>query len=225
MIRCERPIPAMLNEPKTILLLEDAHEVRAWIRSMLEEIFCSSQIHEAENLQVARECLSRENIDLMLVDLNLPDGSGIELLGEVQNAVPEIYSVVITVFDDDQHLFDALKAGAKGYLLKNKNTDQFKQQLTLITSGQPALSPSIAYRILQSFVPERHDDLTDRETQILILISQGLRLKDVAVELSISVHTVGDHVKNIYRKLEIKNRAEAAVVAARRGLIKHSPHK
>lgn len=176
-------------------------------------------IHEAVHLEQARTLLAQHDVDLALIDIHLPDGSGIDLVKEISRHSPDTYCVIATVFSDDRHLFDALRAGAQGYLLKEQTSEQLARHLRGIVDDQPPLSPVIARRVLQFFCPPQGEDLTPRELEVLSLIARGLRLKDVAAELGISVHTVGDHVKNIYRKLQVDNRAEAALQAARRGLI------
>lgn len=194
-------------------------DTRRWLRGVVESIFPDNQIDEAEDLQQARERLSVQKFDLALIDIHLPDGCGIDLLREIRQS-SSTYCVITTIFDDDLHVFDALRAGAQGYLLKEKDSDRITAQLLGMINGQPPLSPSIARRLLQHFSVPPKDDLTFREVEVLTLIARGLRLKDVAHELGISIHTVGDHVKNLYRKLQVSNRAEATLQAARRGLIK-----
>ena len=140
--------------------------------------------------------------------------------------------VVATIHDDDDHLFHALQAGAQGYLLKDLPTDWLAAQLRGIAQGQPPLSPAIARRLLRHFqapalvnaqMPElaapAATDLSTRESEVLGLLAQGVRIADIGVALGISRHTVGDHVKNIYRKLNITSRAEAALQARHLGLI------
>lgn len=210
----------MTIEPSNILIIEDMDETRRWLRGVVQAVFPSAAIDEAAHLQQAREVLAGRDVDFALIDIHLPDGCGIDLVREIRQRPSATYCVMATVFDDDFHLFDALRAGAQGYLLKDQNSEQIAAQLSGVASGQPPLSPAIARRLLHHFsVPPEHE-LTPREVDVLTLIARGLRLKDVAGELGISVHTVGDHVKNIYRKLQVSNRAEATLQAVRRGLIK-----
>ena len=133
--------------------------------------------------------------------------------------------VVASIHDDDEHLFQALQAGAQGYLLKDHPTAWLAQQLQGIARGQPPLSPAIARRLLRHFhaapaaQPHAACDLSARERDVLGLLAQGVRIADIGIALGISRHTVGDHVKNIYRKLNIGSRAEAALQARDLGLI------
>ena len=138
--------------------------------------------------------------------------------------------VVASIHDDDDHLFQALQAGAQGYLLKDHPTAWLALQLRGIAQGQPPLSPAIARRLLRHFqapppTPAQSPaapavtDLSARERDVLGLLAQGVRIADIGIALGISRHTVGDHVKNIYRKLNISSRAEAALQARHLGLI------
>lgn len=164
--------------------------------------------------------------DLALVDLDLGDGSGLTVIEAISRLHPDCLIVVVTIYDDDAHLFPALAAGAQGYLLKDQPLEQLVQQLRGIGEGQPPLSPAIARRLIRHFGrPEVSTSgptpvsLSPRETEVLTLLAQGIRLGELAERLGISRHTAGDHVKNIYRKLNISSRAEAALQAARLGLV------
>jgi DNA-binding NarL/FixJ family response regulator len=208
--------------PQHALVVEDIAETRAWLSDLLREVFPGIVVHQAAVLQQARTLIAGHRFDLALVDIQLPDGSGIDLLGEIRAHTPETYCVISTIFDDDRHLFDALRAGAQGYLLKHQDDGQIARHLRGILDDQPPLSPMIARRVLQFFrapVAAAEDELTARESEVLAAIARGLRLREVAEALQISRHTVGDHVKSIYRKLQVNSRAEATLQAARRGLI------
>lgn len=200
-----------------ILIVEDMAETREWLADIVAREFPQARIHEAAHLQQARELLKTVSVDLALLDIHLPDGNGLTLLQET--ATRDIYWVVTTAFADDDFVFDALRLGARGYLLKEQSAEQLARHLAGIAEGQPPLSPRIARRVLAYFQPQPSEELTSRELQVLTLIAQGLPLKAVADELCISAHTAGDHVKHIYRKLRVHNRAEATLQAARRGLI------
>jgi DNA-binding NarL/FixJ family response regulator len=137
--------------------------------------------------------------------------------------------IVTTIYDDDDHLFEAIAAGGQGYLLKDQNPDTLIQYLHRIDQGEPPLSPSIARRILEHFStarsaatapsPRPDETLTPREMDVLRLLGRGLRVNEAARVLELTPHTVAGYVKNIYRKLNISSRAEAAVEAVRRGLV------
>lgn len=207
----------MSLQADNILIVEDVAETRAWLADIVTRVFPSASIYQAVHLQQARQALRDTPVDLALLDLHLPDGNGMALLPE--SGGRNIYWVVTTAFADDDYIFEALRLGARGYLLKEQSADQLARHLAGIAEGQPPLSPRIARRVLDFFQPRPSEELTARELQVLTLIAQGYPLKVVGEELCISPHTVGDHVKHIYRKLQVHNRAEATLQAARRGLI------
>jgi DNA-binding NarL/FixJ family response regulator len=139
--------------------------------------------------------------------------------------------VVVTIYDDDDHLFPALQAGAFGYLLKEQPREALVAQLVRISQGEPPLSPPIARRVLAYFATaagqrlamvkqiESEVRLTERETEVLQRVAKGYTLPEIAVQFGLSRHTIADHIKQIYRKLNVSSRAEAALEAARRGLV------
>ena len=175
--------------------------------------------------------MQREVFDLALVDLGLPDGSGTDIVGALRVRQPQAISVVVTIYDDDDHLFPALQAGAFGYLLKEQPRDVLVAQLLRIMQGEPPLSPPIARRVLSYFTANAAERLalarqidnevrlTERETQVLQRVAKGYTLPEIAQQLGLSRHTIGDHIKQVYRKLDVSSRAEAALEAARRGLV------
>lgn len=208
----------------TVLLVEDNKETREILVGILQDAFESVGITQASTLRQARARLERQSFNLALVDISLPDGSGIDLVAQISRTMSQVYVVIMTIFDDDRHLFAALQAGAHGYLLKERPKHELVSHLQGIIKGQPPLSPAVARRILQHFHlqtrPVSRHALTGRESEVLILLAKGLTCKELASMLSISPHTTADHVKNIYRKLNINTRAEASLEAARLGLVK-----
>jgi DNA-binding NarL/FixJ family response regulator len=164
--------------------------------------------------------------ELALIDLALPDGSGIDLIRHMATAQPDCILVVASLYADDEYLFPALRAGAQGYLLKGEAPAKTAEALQGILRGEPPLSPAIAHRLLRAFRPCPIDPvspMTPREREILGLVAKGHSVREVATRLSLSHHTVSDHLKRIYRKLNINSRAEAALEAARMGLTAVAP--
>jgi DNA-binding NarL/FixJ family response regulator len=215
------------------LVVDDLPAVRAGFVELLRENYPEAQIFEAGRMAEAMHILQREPVDLLLVDLGLPDASGLELIRALVELRPQARSVVVTIFDDDDHLFPALQAGAFGYLLKDRPKIELRAQLRRIQDGEPPLSPSIARRMVQHFTrlhagpapllnrdQEEQIALTERESEVLQLVGKGYTLPEIAVQLGLSRHTVADYVKQIYRKLNISSRAEAALEAVRRGLVR-----
>lgn len=213
------------------LVVDDLPAVRAGFVDLLRENDPQATIFEAGRMAEAMHILQHEAIDLLLVDLGLPDASGLELIRALAEQRPQARSVVVTIFDDDDHLFPALQAGAFGYLLKDRPKVELRAQLRRIQDGEPPLSPSIARRMVQHFArldASQSDDrereeqvaLTERESEVLQLVGKGYTLPEIAGQLGLSRHTVADYVKQIYRKLNISSRAEAALEAVRRGLVR-----
>lgn len=215
------------------LVIEDQPDTRDALVAVLRETFTGIDIHAFETLGGARDWISAhlqpDTGAIALVDLALPDGSGIELLHLLAGGYPRVMPVVTTIFDDDAHLFEALAAGAQGYLLKDLDAGVLGRYLRRMRQGEPPLSPSIARRMLGHFrvaspvaVPTPILDevaLTKREIEVLQLIGRGLRVGEAAGVLGLADQTVAGYVKSIYRKLHVSSRAEAALEASRRGLV------
>ena len=201
------------------LVVDDLADVRAWLAEALGAAFPGIEVDAVASLAEAMARIEPPP-QIALVDLGLPDGSGTQLIEALQKRGAGTLCIVATVFDDDAHLFPALRAGAQGYVLKDRDRDALAGMLRGIASGQPPLSSSIARRLLRHFQPmPQQADLTPRETEVLRLTAKGLTLNEVAEALGISRHTVSGYLKDIYRKLSVGTRAEAALEAARRGLV------
>ncbi len=206
-----------------ILLIEDFEEIRRWLAGLLREAFAGVNITEAATVAQAFSYLDVQPFDLIVIDLNLPDGTGVDILHRIKIQGLMAHCVVATAYDDDTHLLSALHAGADGYLLKSQPGEQLIRDLHGILNGSPPLSPPIARRIMRlakqepatlSLIP-----ITPREEEVLTYIAKGLNRSEVAQLLSVSAHTITTHVRSIYTKLDISSRAEATVEAIRRGLI------
>jgi len=213
---------------KTILLLEDLPEIRAWLKTLVMQVFPDGQISEAARVHDALELVSAIKFDLALCDLGLPDGSGVDVVEKLRETQSECQSVVVTIHDDDEHLFPALQAGAFGYILKEQPRELITEQLTRMSQGEPPLSPSIARRVIAYFAAQSkpqqdllpHVSLTERESEVLLRVAKGFTLPEIGVQLGLSRHTIADYVKQIYRKLNVSSRAEAALEAQRLGLFR-----
>ncbi|NOR81401.1 MAG: response regulator [Methyloprofundus sp.] len=204
---------------KTALLVDDYAPIRELLLDVLQHAFVGIEVKQAENLEQAFQWSKQQTFSIALVDLNLPDGSGIDLIVRLREEHPQTFIVVATVFDDDHNLFSALGAGAHGYILKEESRGKLISLLEGIIQGNPPLSPGIARRLIQHFnsTPEKINDpyqLSPREKEVLQLIAAGKQRKEIARELNISVHTTSDYIKVIYRKLNVSSRSEAAIKAA-----------
>jgi two-component system nitrate/nitrite response regulator NarL len=244
--------------PIKVLIVEDNPVARSFLTRVVRESFSDALvITEAGDLETARRQIGplREGADaidpfkLILVDLELPDGNGMELLAEL-GAYPAT-KIVTTLYSDDDHLFPALQCGADGYLLKEDRFEVLVEELQKIVRGQPPLSPAIARRLLTHFrhgpvggnvpnsgpvplssgfqssrpmpmgrgAPLDHERLTPRESEVLTYLSKGFTIKEIANLMGIKWFTVNDHIKSIYKKLNVSSRAEAAVLASKQGLV------
>lgn len=175
-----------------------------------------------EALQKVRELAP----DILLMDIRMPKLGGIEATRLAKAEMPELKVVIVTVSADDDDLFEAIKNGAMGYILKDTPGDEVGTLLAGIAQGRAPLSPGLATKILSEFASSRGresmtpkpDRLTDRENQILVAVSGGATNKEIAASLSISTNTVNFHMKNILSKLQLRNRAQAVAYAVRSGL-------
>lgn len=205
-----------------ILIVEDLSETRRWLAEIVATAFPNCEIHAAASMRAGIGEVAARDFDVALIDLGLPDGSGLDVLRNLRLLRPETICVVTTVMGDDASIVGALSAGAQGYLLKEQPQGLLTLQLRQMAEGLPALSPSVARRIMEHFRrtgPAAPDgELTAREREVLGLIGRGLRNNEVAVQLAISENTVAGYIKSIYRKLGISSRAEASWHAARLGL-------
>lgn len=204
------------------LIVEDLPEARSWLDASLHSAFPSVITSSAPTLAAARNLIHNARYDLALVDIGLPDGSGVQLIAELANQSPDTLCVVTSVFDDDQYIFSALRAGARGYILKDQSREDLVAMLQGIVAGQPPLSPAIARRLLSFFAPHQgapEANLTDREQEVLGLIAKGYTIARVSEILGITRNTAAGYVKIIYRKLNISSRAEATLEASRRGIV------
>lgn len=231
-----------------VLILEDNPVARSFLCRVVRESFSDAhQIAEAGDLEGARRQVraasganGTEPFKLILVDLELPDGNGMELLSELSQYPAT--KIVTTLYSDDEHLFPALQCGADGYLLKEDRFEVLVEELQKIVRGQPPLSPAIARRLLGHFrgtdsgfmnsggfqptsrpapleAPLDCERLTPRETEVLTYLSKGFTIKEIASLMGIKWFTVNDHIKSIYKKLNVSSRAEAAVLASKQGLV------
>ena len=219
-----------INMIRTALILEDILEVNAWIKQMLLETFSGIRIQQVYSVKEAKQSLLSQHYDLVLIDLSLPDGKGTEVIDWLAQHSANTLSVVVTIFEDDQYLFEAICHGAKGYLLKDLEPTIFQQHLKNLIAGIHAFSPSMTQKLL-NYV-KTHEQLnqqkqqaiqsltlTNREKQVLVYIAKGYQVAEIAYELKLSSHTISGYIKTIYQKLHISSRAEAALLAQQYGLI------
>lgn len=207
-----------------VLLADDHALFRDGVASLLEA-WGHVVVGLASTGAEAVEMTQRLAPDLVLMDVRMPGMSGLEATALIHANRPETSIVMLTVSEDEDDLFDAIKAGAQGYLLKNLEAAQFRSLLEAVGRGEPALSPATAARIIDQLIhPSRSGDggpdrLTERELEVLRLVTAGLRNKEIAARLGISENTAKFHLKNILGKLHAESRTELATRAVREGLI------
>lgn len=219
---------------QSILIVEDIKDTSSWLERIINTVFADVQITTCVSCTETRSFIQQQAVSLALVDINLPDGNGLDLITEIRHSSPNAYIITTTIFDDDEHILTALRNGANGYLLKDLSETIFIQKLRGILTGDPPLSPSIARRILhcfaQSNIQNSHQKeesayrsdcyaLSQREREVLTLVAKGLSRKEIAELLTISSNTVARYVRDVYQKLNISSQAEAAVEACRMGLV------
>ena len=208
---------------ETLLIVEDVPEALAWLADLAQKAFPDVRVGKARSVREAACRIEEDQWDMALVDLGLPDGSGLDIIRRLKMVSPDTICIVSTVLGDDAHVVAALSAGAQGYILKGQPAAVVHRQLLQLRHGIPALSPAIARRIMEHFqrtgpVDGESQALTARETDVLSMVSKGFRNAEVAQALGLAESTIATHVKSIYRKLGISSRAEAALHAARMGL-------
>ena len=203
-----------MSECIRVTIVEDVDEVREGIRRVLEQ---DEEITVREVFDCAEDMLKSFRADLYdvaLIDIKLPGQSGIELIARVKAIDPDLEAMMLTVLDDDRRVFESIRAGASGYLLKTASNEQIIGGIRELYKGGAVMSGRIARRVINFLRPNVSADvltagITQREWEVLELLAQGASYKDLAQELSISMHTVRSHVHKIYEKLHVKNRAQA----------------
>ena len=214
---------------QTVLILEDHPDAARVLESVCHKTFPSVKVESTNRIKDALKLLETQRFDLALIDIGLPDGNGIEVVQSIKANSQQTKCVMTTIFDDDENLFNALRAGADGYLIKGHSPEELQQFLEDVIAGKLALSSNIAQSILNFFrtadkeavtAEEFPEDLTSRESEILQLIAKGCQVKEVSNLLVISSNTVSHHIKNIYSKLNVHNRAEATAAAVHLNLFR-----
>ncbi len=214
--------------PWNVLIVEeDADTSKRCSHAISTHITTSGR--ELARLSVARtvadarvQLLRAERLDLVLLDLALPDGWGHELIPLLRSRFPEVELIVHSTFEDDANLFRALALGASGYILKTTDEAEFLRLLAELDRGRPALSTTVARRLLRTFRdagPQPEPPLTPKEFEVVQFLARGLTNAETASCLGISAHTVSSHVKSIYRKLQVSTRAEMTGLAQRSGWV------
>jgi DNA-binding NarL/FixJ family response regulator len=215
-----------------VLIVEDDPAFRARYAAMLAHDASFEVVASVGTGGEGMAMLDLRTPDILLVDLGLPDLSGIEVIRHANQTLPKCECMVVTVFGDEEHVLASIEAGAAGYLLKDASEENFLSGIRELMNGGSPISPVIARRLLKRFQAESpvaatvpadaisDVSLSEREREILLLASKGFNYPEMGKLMSISPHTVTSHVKKIYRKLAVHSRGEAVFEANRMGLIR-----
>ncbi len=199
-----------------VAIVEDDIGIRRSLEWLLKSSSDFSCVASCKNAEEALRLLPKAAPEVILMDINLPDRSGIECAAHIKEAMPSTQIVMITVYDDDEKVFNALRAGASGYILKRTPPKKILQAIREVQAGGVPMSSEIARKLLGVFhepvaVPAAEQNLSRREQEVLELLSQGCANKEIADKLSLSIETVTWHLKHIYSKLHVRSRTQAAL--------------
>jgi two-component system NarL family response regulator len=215
------------GEPTRVLVVDDQQLFRRGLVMLLGVEPDIDVVGEAGDGIAATELAATAVPDVILMDVRMPKRSGIEACVAIKEAAPTARIIMLTVSDEEADLYDAVKNGASGYLLKDSSIDEVAQAIRVVADGQSLISPSMAIKLLDEFKQMSRSDrqqvptpkLTDRELEVLKLVAQGLNNREIAKRLFISENTVKNHVRNILEKLQLHSRMEAVMYAVREKLL------
>lgn len=210
-----------------ILVVDDHAIFRQGLISVLQQYEEFEVVGQASSGVEAVDKASELQPDVVIMDISMPGGNGVEATSAIQQNLPDVRVLILTVSNEENDLFTAIKAGAKGYLLKNVSLQELIDSIRLVASGEAIVAPSMAVRLLDEFRQaeiERTEkilsELSLREKEVLQLIADGKSNKEIAAKLYISETTVKAHLRSILEKLHVRNRAQAAAMAMAKGLLK-----
>ncbi|CAA9305390.1 MAG: Two-component transcriptional response regulator, LuxR family [uncultured Chloroflexi bacterium] len=216
-----------------VLLADDHTLFRKGLRTLLERMEGVEVVGEASSGEEAVERARELVPDVILMDVKMPGMSGIEAARRVVAENPHIGVVLVTMFDDAESVFAGMRAGARGYVLKEAEPEELRRAIDAAARGEVMLAPKIAEKLLRQFEPARergqpdvpYEELTQREREVLQLAAGGLSNKEIGVRLVISEKTVKNHTANIFSKLQVNDRTQAVLLALRRGLVTLPPEE
>lgn len=210
-----------------LVIADDEDLVRSGIRMIVEQHPDMQVVGEATNgIEAVKQVRSR-NPQVLLMDVRMPELDGIQAAGRITRDAPSTRILMLTTFDKDRYLYDAMRAGASGFLLKSAPPERLVHAIRVVAAGDALLAPELTRRLLDGFTrrppPGQQlsalENLTERETEILRLIATGLTNQDIAKSLHVSVSTVKTHINHLFRKLDIRDRTQAAIAAYESGLV------
>jgi DNA-binding NarL/FixJ family response regulator len=217
--------PTESTEPLLVLIADDHPLFRHGIVALLSATADMEVVGEARTGEEAVRLAATLAPDVILMDIQMPGVNGVEATRQILRASPQARILMVTMFEDDASVFTAMRAGARGYVLKDTEKTELLRAIRAVGSGEAIFSPAIATRLLDFFAaprpplaPQVFPDLTDREREILDLIAQGRNNPEIATQLVLSPHTVRNYVSNIFSKLQVADRAQAIVRAREEGM-------
>ena len=205
----------------TVSIVEDNDQLRSTLARVLNRADGFECVSNYGSAEAALEDLPKKKPNVVLMDINLPGMNGVECTRKLKEAVPGIQIVMLTVYEDTENIFNALAAGASGYLLKRTTTPELLDSLREVHRGGSPMTAHIARKVVQSFqrptsATETTEDLSPREKEVLDCLSQGFLYKEIAEKLGISYETVHTYIRRIYEKLQVRTRTEAVAKFLRR---------
>ena len=205
-----------MSEAIRIALVEDAADIRESLKRLFASVRDMRLVAEFPDGESAMAGLPSSGAEVVLVDINLPKASGIDVIGKVKPQMPDVQFLVLTVYEDPAKIFQALAAGASGYLLKRTDPMRLLSAIRELKGGGAPMSGSVARLVVQSFhrgdsASGQSEELSPRESEILGLLSEGCLYKEIAERLGIGIETVRTHVRRIYDKLHVRSRTEAVI--------------
>ncbi|MCM8778725.1 MAG: response regulator transcription factor [Candidatus Omnitrophica bacterium] len=211
-----------------VFLCDDHTLFRQGLKKLLELERDIQIVGEASNGQEMLEMLKKTDPDVILMDIGMPQMDGVVATYKVKKLLPHTHIIILTVYEDEPHIFGAIKAGAMGYLLKDASFEELIEAIRRVYNGEALIQPVIATKVLKEFAlldkrklkegDKFYNDLTEREKEILRLIALGGTNKEIAQKLGISEKTVKNHISNIFQTLHVNNRTQAAIYALEKGI-------
>ena len=213
--------------PIRVLLADDHRMFRQGLRELLERKTDLEVVGEAANGREVLERVAALRPDIILLDIQLPELDGVAVARQLAQSHPEIKIIMLTMYRQDQHLFEAIRAGARAYLLKDADAEELIDVIERVHRGEAALDPAVTLRVFDEFRRLRSEpeveQLTERERDILELLAAGHDNRTIAQRLHLSEKTVGNRLSEIFQKLGVTNRTQAALLAVQRGIIPAAP--
>lgn len=211
------------GEPVRVLIADDHGIVRSGLRMLLEQQSDIEVVAEASDGATARDLAIRERPDLAILDVKMPKLTGLQATREIREQAPNVSVLILSMYDDERYLFEALKAGASGYVLKAQADVDLLEAVRAVERGEPFLTPEAQRALIKDVLGEsevaRTDELTPREQEVVKLVAEAHTNKEIAEILHLSEKTVENHRSNAMRKLGMRDRVELVRYAIRRGLI------